>query len=88
MSCFSPTRSQLKENPASQTRADHCTNHISDEVMYASKDQSHASVLSVPGVAERLESSMWAQGLTITTTGLEKYDKDAIRHDVEAGGGR
>ncbi len=33
-------------------------------------------------------AGMWANGLTITTTGLEKHDKDAIRHDVEAAGGR
>jgi hypothetical protein len=30
----------------------------------------------------------WATGLTITTTGLDKFDKEAIRQDVEAAGGR
>lgn len=30
----------------------------------------------------------WARGLTVTTTGLDKHEKDAIRQDVEDAGGR
>lgn len=37
---------------------------------------------------EVVPKMQWAHGLTVTTTGLDKHDKDAIRQDVEAAGGR
>lgn len=31
---------------------------------------------------------VWGKGLCVTTTGLDKHDKDAIREDIELAGGR
>jgi len=31
---------------------------------------------------------VWGIGLCVTTTGLDKHDKDAIREEIELAGGR
>lgn len=38
--------------------------------------------------ASQTMAPAWAAGLTVTTTGLNQQDKQEVRHDVEAAGGR